>query len=105
MKIYSENEWNLLEGHIENLIDPSNELIILSLDSDALCSSFMEGVSAVNPNGLSLNFMQEAIQSYLKWTEGKRQVFGIYEYNPVYDNTSQKGAKALGALIHQFLEA
>ncbi|MCO4792295.1 MAG: arginase family protein [Bacteriovoracaceae bacterium] len=105
MKIFPETDWGLLEGHIENLIDPQNEIILLSLDSDALSSSFMEAVSAVNPNGLSLEFMSDVISSYLKWTKGRHQYFGIYEYNPIYDNLSQKGAKALASLIHQFISS
>ena len=102
MKIYSDDDWTMVAGHIENQIDPDDETIVLSLDADALSASFMEGVSAVNPNGLSLKFVSDCLQSYRGWTQEKKQIFGIYEYNPVYDNLSHKGARALSSLMHQF---
>ncbi len=102
MKIYNDDDWNMVSGHIENQIDPDDETIILSLDADALNASFMEGVSAVNPNGLSLKFVSDCMHSYREWTREKNQFFGIYEYNPVYDNLSQKGARALASLMNQF---
>lgn len=102
MKIFNDDDWPMVQGHIENQIDPDDEVIVLSLDADALSSSFMEGVSAVNPNGLSQKFVTDCISSYLEWTKEKHQYFGIYEYNPVYDNLSQKGARSLASFMHQF---
>jgi formiminoglutamase len=102
MNIFNDDDWSMVAGHIENQIDPEDEVLVLSLDADALSASIMEGVSAVNPNGLSLKFMNDCLQSYLEWTEGKKQYFGIYEYNPVYDNLSQKGARSIASLMHQY---
>ena len=36
--------------------------------------------------------------------ELKCQHFGIFEYNPLYDNLSQKGARTLAALIYQIMD-
>lgn len=75
--------------------------ILLSLDADGLCASVMEAVSAVNHDGLGPQEVKELIAWYKELCHTKR-VFGIYEYNPIFDNLSQKGAKALGSLIYEF---
>lgn len=75
--------------------------ILLSLDSDGLDASVMEAVSAVNYDGLSLEEVKRIIAWY-KRLRVKQSSFGIYEYNPMYDNLSQKGARALSALIYEF---
>ena len=74
---------------------------VLSLDCDALSATFMEGVSAVSYDGMSL----PQVQSIFEWAKQSippaRLTYGIYEYNPLFDNLSQKGARALAALIYQ----
>ena len=72
---------------------------VISLDCDVLCSSIMEGVSAVNHEGIGL----ASIQKIFHWAQSHLtpSTYGIYEYNPVYDNLSQKGARALAALIYR----
>ena len=75
--------------------------IYLSLDCDALESSVMEGVSAVNHEGIPLSYVQMMIDK-IKSLKGPK-AFGIYEYNPVYDNLSQKGARAICSLIYNWL--
>lgn len=76
--------------------------IYLSLDSDAIHSCIMSGVSAVNHHGLDLNFICSLID-WLKLTEYK-STFGIYEYNPLFDDLSVRGARALSFLIHYYLK-
>lgn len=77
-----------------------NAQVLLSLDADGLDSQCMEAVSAVNHNGLKFDQALELVQ----WCKEKSEerYFGIYEYNPLYDNLSQKGARTLAALIHKF---
>ncbi len=75
--------------------------IFLSLDCDAIESSTMEAVSAVNHEGIPLSYIQLIIDK-VKCLPGPR-AFGIYEYNPVYDNLSQKGSRALCSLIYNYL--
>ena len=79
-----------------------DELTLLSLDCDALASESMEAVSAVNPAGLSFRCVREIFNCYRNF-EQKKKVYGIYEYNPLFDNLSQKGAKALASLIYNAL--
>lgn len=75
--------------------------IYLSLDCDALESSIMEAVSAVNHEGIPLSHVQLLIDK-VKTLQGPK-AFGIYEYNPLYDNLSQKGARAICSLIYNWL--
>jgi formiminoglutamase len=77
-------------------------LYLFSLDADALESSLMEGVSAVNHRGLPYHFVEELLTYALDVLRTKH--FGIYEYNPVYDNLSQKGARSLSGLIYKIMD-
>lgn len=77
-------------------------IVILSLDCDALSSGIMPGVSAVNHNGISQQLLMSVLETVL--TEFPQTHLGIYEYNPVYDDLSQRGARLLAALIYRFLE-
>lgn len=81
---------------------------ILSIDADGLDSSIMEAVSAVNHHGLTRSQINQIVDIYKKecLPETKidiPQILGIYEYNPIYDNLSQKGARSLSSIIYQFL--
>ncbi len=73
---------------------------ILSLDCDAIDPSIMEGVSAVNHQGLPLAHIKELCNWYkaLKC----QKAMGIYEYNPVFDRSS-KGSRALASVIYDLL--
>ena len=75
---------------------------VFSLDADAIEAGVMEGVSAVNHRGLPYDFIEDVLLYAID--ELKCQHFGIFEYNPVYDNLSQKGARALAALIYQIMD-
>jgi formiminoglutamase len=75
--------------------------IYLSLDCDAIESSTMEAVSAVNHEGIPLSYLQLIINK-VKSLSGPK-AFGVYEYNPIYDNLSQKGSRALCSLIYNWL--
>lgn len=75
---------------------------VFSLDADAMDSGIMEGVSAVNHRGLPYDFIEDVLLYMID--ELKCQHFGIFEYNPVYDNLSQKGARTLAALIYQIMD-
>jgi len=88
---------------IEKRLGTLSELdqIILSLDCDALEAQMMEGVSAVNGLGLDSMVVKEIFDWYQK--KVKRKIIGIYEYNPLFDNLSQKGAKFISSLIYPFL--
>ena len=75
---------------------------VFSLDADAMDSGVMEGVSAVNHRGLPYDFIEDVLLYAID--QLKCQHFGIFEYNPVFDNLSQKGARSLAALIYQIMD-
>ena len=79
-----------------------DEVTLLSLDCDAIAAESMEAVSAVNPAGLPISQVREIFELYAQEVSG-RKIYGIYEYNPVFDNLSQKGAKILASLIYDSL--
>ncbi len=100
MKIYSFEEkdnLDLILKDIELQVREQEAYFFLSLDADALCSSIMEGVSAINHEGLSLEEVKRIFRWYKNLNSSKS--VGIYEYNPLFDPTT-KGARALARLIH-----
>lgn len=87
----------------ERMIPYDHEaLYLFSLDADALDAGLMEGVSAVNHRGLPYHFIEELL-SYAQDVLRVKH-FGFYEYNPVYDNLSQKGARVLAGFIYKIMD-
>jgi formiminoglutamase len=83
---------------------PPDALIFFSLDADAIESSQMEAVSAVNHSGLTIEEICMSIQAIQRKHPQQMKWLGIYEYNPVFDNLSCKGARGLAHIIYQFLK-
>jgi formiminoglutamase len=79
-----------------------DSFIILSLDADAISSSIMKGVSAVNHNGFEHNEISKIFSFYKKLAQ-KQKLVGIYEYNPLFDDLSASGSKYLAQEIYQIL--
>lgn len=79
----------------------SKTALVFSLDADAIDSSAMEGVSAVNGRGFNVQQIYDLLNLILMSTAKK--YFGIYEYNPVYDNLSQKGSRLIAGLIYKII--
>lgn len=76
-------------------------LTILSLDCDALCSSQMKAVSAVNHKGLSLDLVQFIFNDYkTRVAKDHSQIIGIYEFNPIFDDLGQSGARLISYLLY-----
>ncbi len=86
----------------KELFESKDELIVLSLDCDAIDSMTMEAVSAVNHDGLSLKSVKAIFSWYYSLSQNKK-VVGIYEYNPIFDSLSCKGARSIASLIEAFL--
>lgn len=80
---------------------PDDQLIILSLDMDAIDGSEMPAVSAVNHDGLPMNFVREFYQQYKQ--RKQKSFLGIYEYNPLYDNLGCSSARAMASTLYQFI--
>ncbi|MEK6626176.1 MAG: arginase family protein [Bdellovibrionota bacterium] len=78
------------------------DIAIFSLDADALDSSVMEAVSAVNPDGLQKRELRCMLDAF-KLSTASLKIFGIYEYNPLFDNLSQKGQRYLASILYYLL--
>lgn len=111
MEIYEQSlisEWtnnfnDSIEKYLDALVeDYKDYTFVLSLDCDALTSDVMDAVSAVNHRGIPAHTINEIFSWYKKRNQ-KNYYYGIYEYNPVFDNLSQKGARYLAALVYQSL--
>lgn len=78
----------------------ADDHLIISLDADAIDGSELAAVSAVNPRGLRA----EDVFTLVGELSRDAQIFGIYEYNPVFDDLSNYGARMLAKLILTYLE-
>lgn len=84
----------------EKLEIEKDDLVFISLDADAIDGSLMSAVSAVNPNGLTM----EQVKGIFHWASyglNNQLIYGIYEYNPILDDLSNKGSKTLANLIYE----
>lgn len=105
MDIVQETDYRQIVSKCESLRElgpcPQSQVLI-SLDSDALSSSCMSAVSAVNHRGLEA----EHVDAIMDWAFEKcqKRLMGIYEYNPIYDDLSQKGARTIAVLMNKFFE-
>lgn len=92
-----------LKNEIAKIENRDETLVLVSLDADVITGSSMSAVSAVNPRGIST----EVIFQTLKYIKEEFQAFcpqlGIYEYNPLYDEISGKGAKLLATIIYDWI--
>ncbi len=77
--------------------------LILSLDCDGLDGSLMPAVSAANHQGLDkfqMNLILEASLNY--WNKYQHpRIFGLYEYNPLFDDLHTTSGRYLASLIHK----
>lgn len=90
--------------NLEKIEISKDAIFILSLDADGLSAEEMEAVSAPNHNGFGQNLVRKVI-SYLQQNHpDHQQIFGIYEYNPIMDNLSQKGSRIIAGLIYDFFQ-
>ena len=96
MEILSLNE---VPDHISNLEGP----LLLSLDCDGLDSSFMPAVSAPNHNGLTKKEYESLLTELKKyWSRtSNKPYYGIYEYNPVFDDLSLSSGRYLAHTIYK----
>ncbi|AYF44981.1 arginase family protein [Halobacteriovorax sp. BALOs_7] len=77
--------------------------IVFSIDADAISGSDMQSVSAVNHDGIPFEFLRMLVGQYQEYTKDRKQIMGIYEYNPLFDELSAKDARSLASLIYDYL--
>jgi formiminoglutamase len=77
--------------------------VLISIDCDGFNASFMSAVSAVNLNGIELDHFLELLK-LIKEFECQSIDLGIYEYNPLFEDLSLKGAKSITKIIIEYLK-
>jgi len=77
--------------------------LILSLDCDGLDGAIMPAVSAVNHHGLNKQQMNIILEASLKYWHKYQwpRIFGLYEYNPLFDDLQTTSGRYLASLIHK----
>lgn len=95
-------EMNIVKSLDELCLLPE-EITVLSLDCDALSSSFLSGVSAINPKGLTWKELEAVVNLYTQTGLKHQPIVGIYEYNPLYDCPSGRGAKFLASFLWEMI--
>ncbi len=75
--------------------------VFFSLDADALNGYEIPGVSAVNPNGLSLLELRDLWARFKKLPISHPSIMGIYELNPVYDSLASVSMRTIGSFIFE----
>lgn len=84
-------------------IQPEDQ-IILSLDVDCFSGHLIQAVSAVNPLGLSFEQFFDILNWYIDINMNNGQkILGIYEFNPIFDNLSQKDARPLALFVYHYI--
>jgi formiminoglutamase len=80
-------------------------VIVFSIDADALAVENLKAVSAPNHNGLSLEFLHRQMDFYkqLCRERSQSQIWGFYEFNPLYDDVSGTSARVASGLIYEML--
>jgi formiminoglutamase len=87
---------------IKESVDESTACIF-SVDADALSGAEVPGVSAVNPNGISLQELIEIWNSFQQIKKVHPTIIGIYELNPLYDSLASISMRTLANFIFESL--
>jgi formiminoglutamase len=89
---------------IEKLFRPyaKDSCVIISLDADAIRASEMQAVSAVNHDGIPMKFIHDLLANYKN--KFSKKYYGIYEYNPLYDDLACSSARHLCASIYTLIK-
>ncbi len=82
---------------------PADALVVFSLDCDALAG--VGAVSAPNHDGVPLEQVHEWIEWYAALCRRRAQapVWGVYEYNPLYDRLGSDDGRLIAGLIHRMI--
>lgn len=95
---FPKNELDKLAGMNLN----KDDVLVLSLDCDVFDASEFPAVSAPNGRGLAIEKFRSLLNGILSLP--CRKVFGIYEYNPIYDDLATSCARKLAFLIEDFIQ-
>jgi formiminoglutamase len=74
------------------------DCLVISLDCDGLD---MKAVSAANINGISFDHFNDLMNELKNLTD--HTYFGVYEYNPMFDDVNASEGKKIAGLIYLYL--
>ena len=108
MIIQEEDVMSFEDSKIEQLLariieQGSDWLNILSVDLDGLDSTEFQSCSAINPRGFSFDQLNKIIQCYESQIN-HFGIYGIYEYNPLFDSISNKDGRKIAWSINQIFK-
>jgi formiminoglutamase len=93
----------LIQSQLEKVLFTENCAFMLSIDCDAIDHGTMSAVSAVSQHGFPISCIVELLSWYKAFSH-KNKYLGIYEYNPLFEDLSNKGARAISSLLYQYLK-
>jgi formiminoglutamase len=102
----TETEFETLKSKLRSCIQGNSKdtVLIISLDCDVIDGSQMQGVSAVNHCGFDLWSVQRLILWMQKEYSHMKNILGIFEYNPLFDNLSSHGARGIAHLLYHYFD-
>ena len=108
MVVHEEDLASLSDSRIEKILSQIIEqkpdwINVLSIDLDGLDSSEFQSCSAINPKGFNFDQLNKIIQCYESKIDHSG-IYGMYEYNPLFDNLANKDGKKIAWSINQILK-
>lgn len=102
----SEGEFTYVKELDKVLSLNRDKTLVLSLDCDGLDASYMGAVSAPNHRGLSQKEFHAIFHECQKfWQQSQKPaLYGLYEFNPLFDDLTTKSARFLAASLFDFFE-
>ncbi len=84
---------------------PRDAVVVFSLDCDALKACDVGAVSAPNHDGLELATVHQLVEWYggLTRSRGQKPCWGVYEFNPLFDDVSGTSARVVSGIIHRMI--
>ena len=98
---HTKNSVQEIQDQIKSIQIEQDDVFILSLDCDVFDASEFPAVSAPNGKGLSIQQFWNLL-NFVKSIKC-RKAFGIYEYNPLFDDLAVSCARKLAFQIEYFL--
>lgn len=84
-------------------VSKEHTAFVFSLDCDGIDGADMAAVSCVNPHGIPINYLRSLLENILSENYGNF-FFGIYEFNPLFDELTNRASKTVATLIDQVLK-
>ena len=93
-----------IEKLFSKIIEQGSDWInILSIDLDGLDSIEFQSCSAINPRGFRFDQLNKIIQCYESQIKHSG-IYGMYEYNPLFDSTGNRDGRKIAWSINQIFK-